>query len=126
LTINVNVGQTTPGDGQPTTVGIPSYTPTITADGGRNGSFWPTPKGRNDGFNALFGTGFAAAAQGNGTSEAYKSCGSLSIWKELANKSVSGTFSGVGGGGGKDKVNGYLYQPQPGAVFLLIRGVIYY
>jgi len=123
LTVSVNVGGGggSGEDGQPTTVSIPPYVPTITATGGGNGA---TPYGQNNGYEQLYGTGFAAKANGNGTSVAYIYSEALSIWSELAMTPVAG--HGVGGGGGKDKDIGHPHQPQSGAVFLLIRGVIYY
>lgn len=125
LTVNVNVGG--PGhdvDGQPTTVSIPPYVSTVTANGGKTAYLMQTPYGQNNGYEAYFGTGCSAGAVGNGTSAAYVYPGALAIWQELAQTPVFG--NGVGGGGGKDKTNGYLHYAQPGGVFLLIRGVVYY
>jgi len=95
----------------------------ITANGGGNGA---NPHGQNSGYQKMYGTGFAALANGNGTSAAYIYPEALSIWRELAN--TLGIYNGVGGGGLLYNPTGlYVYHPvEPGAVFILIRGVVYY
>lgn len=124
LTVNVNVGSAVfNSNGQPTTVSIPPYISTITANGG-NSPYPSFPYGLNYGSGKLYGTGFAAQAVGNGTSSAYIYSGALTIWKELAQTPVY--QNGVGGGSGEDKTNSYVYGAQSGGVFLLIRGVVYY
>jgi len=91
----------------------------ITANGGGNGA---NPHGQNSGYQKMYGTGFAALANGNGTSAAYIYPEALSIWRELANTPLIG--NGVGGGGGYSS-NDIWCESQPGAVFLIIRGIVF-
>jgi len=94
--------------------------PTITATGGGHEN---NPHGQNRGAGLQYGTGFAASVNGNGTSAAYIYPGALSIWEELANIPLVG--NGVGGGGGYSS-NGIWYgSSQPGAVFLIIHGIVF-
>ena len=94
--------------------------PTITATGGGHEN---NPHGQNRGAGLQYGTGFAASVNGNGTSAAYIYPGALSIWEKLANTPLVGNR--VGGGAGISS-SGYSFVVQPGAVFLLIQGVVYY
>ena len=121
LTINVNVGMTVSGgNGQSTTVSIPSYVPTITATGGGNGN---NPYGQNPGSWLGAGAGFGTTSV---IPSAYIRPESLQIWRDLAYTQF--VALGFGGGGLVCDTNydSYNIVKQPGVVFLFIRGVVYY
>jgi len=128
LTVSVSVGNTvSTGNGQPSTVSIPQYGLTITASGGCAGNS-SGACGLNPGSSVgagASGRGFGSTSTYylNGSSSKYIYEESLPIWRELANTPV--VANGVGGGGFAPG-SGTYYEPEPGAVFILIRGVVYY